>query len=261
MIRKTHYYFLLQTRPWPFILRAISFNLITSFFFFIKFNDFFRFFISLLIITISSFSWWINYRFEFNLEGKNSLNLEKGVKISIILFISSEIFFFFSFFWSYFHFFLSPSIELGLRWPPIFIESFDYLGVPLINTLILIGSGLTVTLSHYYLIKGNKMNSRFWLISTIVLGLLFSYFQLIEYKRSFFSIRDGRFGRTFFVLTGFHGIHVLIGSIFLLTTLIRAFFINSASNNFLSFELASWYWHFVDVVWIFLYCFLYYLVD
>lgn len=261
MIKKTHYYFLLNFNPWPFISRMASFNLMLSFFFFFKYNNYFCFLFSLLILVLCSFFWWIGYSSEFNLEGKNSLSLERGLKIGIILFISSEIFFFFSFFWSYFHYFLTPTIELGLRWPPVNLEFFDFLGVPLINTLILLSSGLTITISHFYLINGEKKKSNLWLILTITLGIIFSLFQLIEYKNSFFSIRDGRFGSSFFVLTGFHGIHVLIGSIFLITTIIRSSFLRSATKNFVRFELSSWYWHFVDVVWIFLYCFLYYLVD
>lgn len=261
MIRKTHHFFLLNLRPWPIISRVSSFNLLISLIIFLKFNNTYCFLFSLVNVTISSFFWWVAYRSEFNLEGKNSLTLEKGIKLRIILFISSEVFFFFSFFWSYFHYFLSPNIELGLRWPPVNIEFFDFLGVPLINTLVLIGSGLTVTVRHFYLIRGSKKNTNFWLMFTIRLGLLFSYLQFVEYSNSFFSIRDGRFGTSFFMLTGFHGLHVLIGSIFLTTTLIRSIFISSATGNFLRFELSSWYWHFVDVVWIFLYCFLYYIVD
>lgn len=261
MIRKTHYFFLLNLRPWPFIIRISSFNLLLSLIFFLKFFSFNCFFLSLLNLIIISFFWWITYRSEFNLEGKNSLTLEKGIKLRIILFISSEVFFFFSFFWSYFHYFLSPRIELGLRWPPVNIEPFDFLGVPLINTLVLIRSGLTVTVRHYFLIEGKSKNSNFWLFLTISLGIFFSFLQIMEYKNSFFSIRDRRFGTSFFMLTGFHGIHVLIGSIYLATTLIRSIYISRSTSNFLSFELSSWYWHFVDVVWIFLYCFLYYIID
>lgn len=260
MITNTHHYFLLNYSPWPFILSLGSFNLITSLLFFFKYRNFWIFVLSVSIVSIFSFFWWIRFSAEFNLEGKNSTRLEIGVKIRIILFISSEVFFFFSFFWSYFHFFLSPTIELGLNWPPILVESFDFLGVPLINTLVLIGSGLTVTLSHFYLLEGRKKKSNIWLLITIVLGLLFSYFQLIEYKNSFFSIRDGRFGSSFFVLTGFHGIHVIIGTLYLLISLIRSFYVRRTIKSYLRFELASWYWHFVDVVWIFLYCFLYYMI-
>lgn len=261
MTTNTHHYFLLNQSPWPFVISLNSFNLIITLFFFFKYGDSFSFIFSLFLILIFSFIWWIGFRAEFNLEGKNTNVLENGVKIRIILFISSEIFFFFSFFWSYFHFLLSPSIELGLNWPPVLVESFDFMGVPLINTLILMRSGLTVTLRHYYLIEGKKNFVNIWLFTTVRLGFLFSYFQLMEYKRSFFSIRDGSFGCSFFILTGFHGIHVIIGSIYLLTVLIRSLFLNRSLRNSLSFEISSWYWHFVDVIWIFLYCFLYYIID
>lgn len=261
MIRKTHHYFLLPSNPWPFLARISSFNLLIRFLIFIKFNSLTPFFLSFLGTLIATFFWWINYRSEFNLEGNVSLNLGRGLKIRIILFISSEVFFFFSFFWSYFHYFFNPTIELGLLWPPVRLEFFDVIGVPLINTLVLIRSGLTVTISHYFLMNGNSKKSNFWLFSTIILGLFFSYLQYTEYKNSFFCIRDGAFGTAFFVLTGFHGIHVLIGTIFLMTTLLRSSLVSRAKKDFLSFDLSSWYWHFVDVVWIFLYFFLYYIVQ
>lgn len=257
---KTHHFFLLNLRPWPAIIRVASFNLLLSLLLLMKFNNIFCFSLSLLNVVIFSIFWWITYRAEFNLEGKNSLNLEKGLKLRIILFISSEVFFFFSFFWSYFHYFLSPVVELGISWPPVNVECFDFLGVPLINTLVLIGSGLTVTVRHYFLIEGNIKISNFWLTFTIFLGMFFTYLQLVEYNNSFFSIRDGSFGTSFFILTGFHGIHVLIGSIFLLISLTRSIFLSNSLSNYLSFELSAWYWHFVDVVWIFLYFFLYYMI-
>lgn len=259
MITKTHHFFLLELRPWPFIVRAASFNIITSLLIFFKFSDIGLFLLNLVSVRICAFFWWNSYRGEFNLEGKRSLILENGVKIRMLLFISSEIFFFFSFFWSYFHYFLSPTMEVGLEWPPVNVEIFDFSNIPLINTLVLIGSGITVTIRHFYLISGNLKLSNFWLMFTVFLGGFFSYLQWVEYNNSFFSIRDGNFGTSFFVLTGFHGIHVLIGSFFLFKVFIRNKFFNSSEKRWLSFELASWYWHFVDVVWIFLYFFLYYI--
>lgn len=259
MTTKTHYFFTLQVRPWPFILRISSFNLIISLLLFFKFFNFYIFLLNLLLLSSCSFFWWGSYRGEFNLEGKSSLILEHGVKVRIVLFISSEVFFFFSFFWSYFHYFLSPNLEVGLRWPPVLIEIFDFSNVPLINTLVLIGSGLTVTIRHFYLINKNLKWSNLWLALTVGLGGFFSYLQWVEYSNSFFSISDGNFGTSFFMLTGFHGIHVLIGSLFLLKVLARRKFLRRSEKRRLRFELASWYWHFVDVVWIFLYFFLYYL--
>lgn len=259
MTIKTHHFFPLQVRPWPLVLSLSSFNLIASLLLFFKYQDSILLVVNVILLSSCSFYWWNSYRGEFNLEGKSSNILENGVKIRIILFISSEIFFFFSFFWSYFHYLLSPRLEVGLRWPPVLVEIFDFSNVPLINTLVLMRSGLTVTVRHYYLINRNLKYSNLWLSLTILLGAFFSFLQWLEYSNSFFTISDGNFGTSFFILTGFHGLHVLIGSIFLLKILMRTKFFRSSDKSRLGFELASWYWHFVDVVWIFLYFFLYYL--
>lgn len=259
MISKFHYFYLLDLSPWPVLCSLSSFNLFFSFLLFLKFGDSLCFLMTFFFVIIRRFYWWISYLKEFNSEGKDSFILEFGLKYSIILFISSEVFFFFSFFWSYFHFFLSPRLELGVSWPPFCLQMFDFLNVPLINTLILIRSGVTITIRHHYLISGKNNYSNFFLFFTVILGLLFSLMQLIEYNSSFFSLRDGTFGSTFFMLTGFHGLHVLIGTIFLFMVLFSSLKFNIIKNNCLSFELASWYWHFVDVVWIFLYFLIYYM--
>lgn len=259
MITKTHHFFLLPLSPWPLLSSVSRFNLLFSFLIFVKFQRSLIFFLSLLNSSFSCFFWWIYYGKELNIIGTNSFILEKGLKLSMILFIRSEILFFFSFFWSYFHFFLSPTMETGLLWPPIRVEIFNFINVPLINTLVLMRSGLTVTIRHFFLIEGNKKFFNLFLSFTILLGGIFSILQAIEYKSSFFSIRDSTFGTAFFILTGFHGIHVLIGTIFLTVSMIRSLELNSSNCRSLNFEMSSWYWHFVDVVWIFLYFMIYYL--
>lgn len=259
MITKNHHYFLLSPRPWPLILRFQSFLSFLSLLIFFKYSDWQNINFSLILIVSSALFWWFSFRGEMNLEGKNSLNLERGIKFSIILFIFSEVFFFFSFFWSYFHFFLSPSLELGLIFPPEGVLGFDCLNVPLINTLVLISSGVTVTLSHNFLIQNYNKSFSLNLFLTVVLGILFTILQGMEYNSSFFTLGDRRFGTIFFVLTGFHGIHVIIGSLYLAMRLVRSLRITGSKENFIRFEIASWYWHFVDVVWIFLYFFIYYI--
>lgn len=250
---------MLPRSPWPLVSSFNAFRLLFSFLIFLKYSDFSMAEYNVINIIVGSFVWWVAYRAEFNLEGKESLTIENGLKYSIILFISSEVFFFFSFFWSYFHYYRSPIMEIGLCWPPYAVQSFDFLNVPIINTLLLLSSGVRVTISHYYLIH----NSQFWrclaLGVTIVLGLLFTVLQGAEYSSSFFSIRDSSFGTSFFMLTGFHGIHVIIGTIFLATVLYRILKAGPSKIEYLRFELASWYWHFVDVVWIFLFFLTYYL--
>lgn len=258
MIRKNHHHFLLNRNPWALFVSFCSFNLAFSLLIFFKFSESFPLFTRLLNISFLSLTWWVFYSKEFVLEGKESFNLEEGVKFSIILFISSEVFFFFSFFWSYFHFFLSPMFEIRMQWPPFSVEIFDFSEVPLINTLTLIASGVTVTISHHFLFSKKKKICCFFLSLTVFLGLFFTFLQWIEYNNSFFTISDCTFGTSFFMLTGFHGIHVLIGTLFLLIVLIRFTIISSRRFDSPRFEIASWYWHFVDVVWLFLYFCLYY---
>lgn len=259
MITKNHNYFILNNSPWPLVRSLNSFRVIFSLLLFFKFRQPWCLRLNILNIRYCSFIWWMFYRGEFNIEGMTTGTLIEGLKYSIILFISSEIFFFFSFFWSYFHFYLSPTIETGLIWPPNMVPPFDFLNVPLINTLVLISSGMTVTMSHHYLIEGKVKISGIFLWATLMLGVLFTFLQGMEYISSFFRISDSTFGTSFFMLTGFHGIHVIIGTIFLTVILVRFFKIMSSKEERLRFEIASWYWHFVDVVWIFLYYSLYYL--
>lgn len=260
MLTKSHHHFLLNFNPLPVGIRVSAFNLVFSVLIFFKFHFSFSLYICVFYTIIFSMVWWVIYRKEFSLEGQDSYSLEEGLKFSMVLFISSEIFFFFSFFWSYFHFFLGPIAELRLSWPPVLIESFDFTEVPLINTLVLLTSGATVTISHYFLNKGNFILCSILLAITFFLGGIFSFLQWLEYRNSFFRISDSTFGTSFFMLTGFHGLHVLIGSIFLLVVFFRVRAPTSRKFDCSMFELASWYWHFVDVVWLFLYFCLYYIV-
>lgn len=258
MIRKNFYYFVPSSNPFPFICSLSSFGLFSSCIIFIKYGDSHYFFLNLFNIFLCAFLWWFSYSSDFNFKGEIFYNLEAGIKFAFILFIFSEVFFFFSFFWSYFHFFLSPILDLGYSWPPCFIKMFNFIDIPLLNTLILLRSGVSVTLSHYFLVKGSFLFKVFLFITSF-LGFVFSLFQYLEYTNSFFSIRDSSFGARFFMLTGFHGIHVLVGTFFLIFVLFRSFSFCFKVNSFFSFEISSWYWHFVDVVWIFLYFFLYFL--
>ena len=259
MLIKSHHFFILSENPWPLYSSLGSFNAFLSFLIFLKSQEFLIFFLRIILLCVISFYWWFSYGNEFNLEGLESQRLRYGLKFRIILFIRSEVFFFFSFFWSYFHFFLSPSMETGMVWPFSLIEIFDFSRVPLVNTLLLLTSGLTVTIRHHLIDLQNYKFSQAFLALTVFLGFLFSTLQVIEYNRAFFRIRDGTFGTCFFVLTGFHGLHVLIGSIYLCFSLFRMRGMVSMSNDYASFEIRSWYWHFVDVVWLFLFFFLYYL--
>ena len=165
--------------------------------------------------------------------------------------------FFFSFFWAFFHSALVPTIELGGVWPPKGIEVLNPWEVPLLNTLILLLSGATTTWAHHAIIIGRRQQAIVALIATIILAAAFTGFQAMEYLESSFTISDGIYGSTFFVATGFHGIHVIIGTLCLAVALIRLIKYHFTKQHHLGFESAAWYWHFVDVVWLFLFVSIY----
>lgn len=212
--------------------------------------------INVLLIT-TAFFWWKDVNREASLQGLHYDDVIKGLKIGILLFIVSEIIFFSSFFWSFFHFSLSPNIELGQSWPPVRITSFNPINVPLLNTVILISSGASITWAHHSLISNNLGNASKGLSITWMLGIYFSTLQYIEYTQAEFNISDSSYGNIFFIATGFHGIHVMVGSIYLLVTDINIKKLNRNFKHFLIIDLAAWYWHFVDVVWLFLYICIY----
>jgi cytochrome c oxidase subunit III len=183
----------------------------------------------------------------------------------MILFIASEVMFFFAWFWAYFDVALFPTdvhqvqrAELiGGVWPPKGTETFNPWHLPLLNTLILLTSGTTVTWAHHALLHGDRKGLKLGLILTIVLGITFTCVQAFEYSHAEFHYAGNIYGATFFMATGFHGFHVIVGSIFLIVCLLRAYAGQFTTTQHLGFEFAAWYWHFVDVVWLFLFACIY----
>lgn len=252
-----HPYHLVDYRPWPLTGAIGTITLVTGL---IKW--FHNFNINLLIlgyfiVLLTIYQWWRDVCREGTFQGKHTILVSKGLRWGIILFIISEIFFFISFFWAFFHRSLSPNIEIGSNWPPINIISFNPFQIPLLNTIILITSGITVTWAHHALIENNYTQTSQRLFITIILGIYFTILQAYEYIEAPFTIADSIYGSTFFLATGFHGLHVIIGTIFLLTCFIRHLNFHFSSNHHFGFEAAAWYWHFVDVVWLFLYISIY----
>lgn len=252
-----HPYHLVDYRPWPLTGAIGTITLVTGL---IKW--FHNFNINLLIlgyfiVLLTIYQWWRDVCREGTFQGKHTILVSKGLRWGIILFIISEIFFFISFFWAFFHRSLSPNIEIGSNWPPINIISFNPFQIPLLNTIILITSGITVTWAHHALIENNYTQTSQRLFITIILGIYFTILQVYEYIEAPFTIADSIYGSTFFLATGFHGLHVIIGTIFLLTCFIRHLNFHFSSNHHFGFEAAAWYWHFVDVVWLFLYISIY----
>lgn len=146
-----------------------------------------------------------------------------------------------------------PAVDLGLSWPPRGIMTFNPLQIPLLNTAVLLASGVTVTWAHHSLMESNYSQSVQALFFTVLLGVYFTILQGYEYMEASFSISDSVYGSTFFMATGFHGLHVLIGTRFLLVCLFRLLGSQFSRSHHFGFEAAAWYWHFVDVVWLFLY--------
>nr|YP_009730144.1 cytochrome c oxidase subunit III [Ophiomastix mixta]QHT54187.1 cytochrome oxidase subunit 3 [Ophiomastix mixta] len=211
----------------------------------------------LLLLSTTMILWWRDVIQEATFLGMHTSFVVRGIKIGFILFVLSEIMFFFSFFWAFFHSALAPTPEIGCTWPPTGIQPINPWGVPLLNTAILLSSGASLTWSHHSLRHSDGNEAWNALLITILLGIWFTGLQAFEYKEASFTIADSVYGSTFYVATGFHGLHVIIGTTFLLTCLGRLTRGHFSNSHHVGFECAIWYWHFVDVVWIFLFICIY----
>nr|AHA52552.1 cytochrome c oxidase subunit III [Pambolus sp. QL-2013] len=212
-----------------------------------------------ILLLLIMYQWWRDIIRESTFQGNHTLKVLTGLRIGMLMFILSEVMFFFSFFWTYFHMFLSPSIEIGSFWPPIDLLVFDPFNIPLLNTLILLSSGVSITWCHYSILKKNYMNSKISILLTLFFGFLFILFQFMEYSESYYTMSDSVYGSIFFLITGFQGLHVIIGSLFIFISMVRLIKLHYSLIHHFGFESASWYWHFVDVGGLFLYLFIYWL--
>nr|AZL93378.1 cytochrome c oxidase subunit 3 [Pimpla luctuosa] len=256
-ITHNHPYHLVTPSPWP-LLTSISLMimLIGAIKWFHEYNIN-MFMLGLFSLLINIFQWWRDVIRESTFQGMHTIYVSKLMRLGMILFIISEIFFFFSFFWSFFHMSLSPSIEIGGIWPPKMIYMFNPYNIPLLNTIILLSSGISITWSHYSILMKNLFESKISLMITISLGLYFSFLQFFEYFESPFTIADSIYGSTFFMITGFHGLHVIIGTLFIIVTFFRLINLQLSSYHHFGFEASAWYWHFVDIIWLFVYISIY----
>jgi len=257
MITKFNPFHLVEKRPWPLIASLGALALATSGLTWINKVNHQIILTSLIITFVVAYTWWRDIHRESTTQGNHSIVVMNGLKVGIILFIISEVFFFLSFFWGFFHRRISPTLEIGQSWPPISITPFNPMRIPLLNTILLLSSGVSVTWAHHQILKSSVTKSKRALTLTVILGAIFTGFQAFEYIEAPFGISDSSFGSTFFMSTGFHGLHVLIGSTFLVISLKRFNQINISIDHIVGFECAAWYWHFVDVVWLFLYSIVY----
>nr|YP_011014828.1 cytochrome c oxidase subunit III [Gergithus frontilongus]WQB38509.1 cytochrome c oxidase subunit III [Gergithus frontilongus] len=256
-MKKNHPFHLVTKSPWPIITSTNLMTTLLGTVIWMTKKEMKTMILGTMMLMMCMMIWWRDVIRESTFQGNHTKKVTMGIKMGMILFITSEIMFFFSFFWSFFHSSLSPSIELGMNWPPKSIKPFNPMEVPLLNTIILLSSGVTITWSHQSMMNNKLKNSLKSLLMTIILGIYFTFLQKWEYNQSTFSISDSIYGSTFFMSTGFHGLHVIVGTIFLITCLVRMKKLHFSMNHHLGFEMAAWYWHFVDVIWLILYIMIY----
>ena len=214
--------------------------------------------LGLIGVLFTMFAWWVDVIREAH-GGDHTPIVQLHLRYGMILFIASEVMFFVAWFWAFFNAALFPPAvdAVGGVWPPKGMEVLDPFGWPLLNTLILLCSGTTVTWAHHALINGDRKGLIRGLWATILLGLLFTSIQAYEYGNAPFEFTQNIYSSTFFMATGFHGFHVIVGTIFLIVCLIRSYKGHFRPDQHFGFEAAAWYWHFVDVVWLFLFICIY----
>jgi cytochrome c oxidase subunit 3 len=247
-LRTAHSYHLVDPSPWPLIASLGGFMLTSGLVLYMhKFIGGWNLLITgFLLILYVMYTWWRDVIREATFEDQHSMVVQKGLRLGMILFIVSEIMFFFAFFWAFFHSSIAPSYNIGGVWPPKAISTINTFTVPLTNTFILLTSGVTVTWAHHALLARAKKHTLIALIFTLILATVFTCLQGLEYVNSPFNISDGIYGSCFYLATGFHGVHVFIGTLALLVSCIRIVLNHFTNKHHFGFESAIWYWHFVD---------------
>ncbi|MEM8789012.1 MAG: cytochrome c oxidase subunit 3 [Pseudomonadota bacterium] len=257
---KNHDYHILNPSIWPFLGGVGAFVMLLGAVFWMKDPSMpWLFLIGLALVLYTMFAWWSEVVLESQ-QGDHTPVVQIGLRMGVIMFIISEVMFFAAWFWSFFKHAIYPMDPGGLSpavdgvWPPAGIETFDPWHLPLINTLILLCSGCAATWAHHAIAHDNDRKGLIWgLALAIALGAIFTCFQVYEYTHAAFSFAGNIYGANFFMATGFHGFHVVIGTIFLAICLLRALKGHFTPEKHIGFEAAAWYWHFVDVVWLFLF--------
>ncbi len=256
-----HPYHLVDPSPWPFMGAVSGGVLAVGMVLFMHDVTGWLLPVGVLLVLATMFLWWRDVIKEAVHQGHHTKVVQLGLRYGMILFIFSEVMFFAAFFWAFFDASLFPgevkqvarSEFTGGVWPPAGTEVFDAFHLPFLNTMILLLSGCTVTWAHHALIHGDRNGLLQGLALTILLGMLFTGVQAYEYSHAAFGFTDGIYASTFFMATGFHGFHVIVGTIFLIVCFFRAYAGHFKPDHHFGFEAAAWYWHFVDVVWLFLF--------
>ena len=247
-----HQYHLVEPSPWPLVGSMAAFVLTLGGVLYMHENAYgvATMGVGLMLVLATMFFWWRDIIREAEYQGHHTPIVQIGMRYGMLLFISSEVMFFVAFFWAFFDRALFPA---GGIWPPEGIVTFDPFDLPLINTLVLLLSGCTVTWAHHAIVEGNRRDFMIGLGLTVGLGMLFTALQALEYSHAPFAFSDGIYPSVFFMATGFHGFHVIIGTLFLAVCMWRGALGHFTPKQHFGFEAAAWYWHFVDVVWLFLF--------
>jgi len=258
-----HPYHLVTPSIWPLFGAVAAMTIAAGIIFAAHFGDYIVLAVGLGLTGFTMYVWWRDVVRESSVPGLHKLVTQIGMRYGMALFITSEVMFFVSFFWNYFNYFFFPD-KMGTAmapvWPPMGVTTIDPFAIPLFNTMVLLLSGTTITWAHHCLIEGDNKGTVQGLAVTVALGLAFLSGQAYEYTHSPFPFyHGGIFASSFFIATGFHGVHVIIGTVFLAVCLFRAMDGQFNPQRHFGFEAAAWYWHFVDVVWLFLFVCIYFL--
>ncbi|MCX8505564.1 MAG: cytochrome c oxidase subunit 3 [Alphaproteobacteria bacterium] len=246
-----HPYHLVDPSPWPILTSFSCGAMAVGGLLFMRGSGPYLLLVGLLMVLGCMFVWFRDVIREG--QAHHNIVVKIGLRYGMSLFIASEVLFFAAFFWAFFDMSLYPREAIHHVWPPANIKPFDPFHLPYLNTLILLLSGTTVTWAHHALIHDNRRHAIIGLAITVLLGLSFTSLQAYEYAHAAFGFKDGIYASTFYLATGFHGFHVIVGTIFLAVCLFRLIKGNLTREHHVGFESAAWYWHFVDVVWLFLF--------
>lgn len=257
-VRQTGF-FLLTPSPWPLFSSFAVFLMLTGFAGYMNYyaNGLFCFALGVFFVMLSFVFWCRDLIRELTFLGRTSLLIESNIRWAFWFFIVSEALLFFSFFWAFFHSAFEPVVQIGAVWPPMESIQMNGLGIPIVNTIFLLASGAALTWAQYGIIGGQSRDVMFGFIVLFIYAIFFMLSQWHEYVVAFHQVNDSVFGSTMYILTMFHGAHVLIGSVFLFICFIRFLLGHFKTVSYLALTLAAWYWHFVDVVWVLVFLWIY----
>ncbi len=255
---RKHPYHMVEPSPWPVVGTVAALTMALGGVWYMKGGPIYLFLQGVVILLWMFYRWWRDVIAESRTGIDHTEVVRRGLRMGMVLFITSEVMFFFAFFWAFFNATV-PFLSVAAHdvWPPEGVVPFDTWSIPFLNTVILLSSGATVTFAHHALEKGNQKLTARWLLATILLGVTFTGFQAYEYVHATFKFTGGIYSSTFYMATGFHGFHVVVGTCFLTVCWFRARAEHFTPEGHIGFEAAAWYWHFVDVVWLFLFASVY----